>query len=221
MEGAGVEITIEEFLAMARRGVLPGWEGNSPIPSSGDEMAPRNDNTLPDWLADVARRDSILQTGVPGALAWLEDIRQIELSLQRRPAPAADEPHPAEATDPLPAAARQQGLDPETGRILDPVADARWQRAQAKRRREELRTRPTISIAEVFLDAQRAIQDWVDAEANKPLVLGGDEEAIRNITSVQDLMRRYEPYGPVMQDKLWKRLFFLVDNRRQYYQAMG
>jgi hypothetical protein len=115
----------------------------------------------------------------------------------------------------------QSGLDPETGQILDPVAFALWQRAESQRCQEELDKQPIVSVAEAFLDAQRALQDWVDAEANKSLVASGDMEAIRKCSAVQELLARYEGYGPVMLEKLWKRLTFLVDNRKKFFKAFG
>jgi hypothetical protein len=76
-------------------------------------------------------------------------------------------------------------------------------------------------VAEAFLDAQRAIQDWVDDEANKPLVAAGDMEVIRQCPAVRALLGRYDAYGTVMRQKLWKRLTLLVDNRRKFFKAFG
>ncbi len=101
------------------------------------------------------------------------------------------------------------------------MAYERWQKAGAKRRQEELQRQPTVSVAEVFLAAQRAIQAWVDDDVNKPLVASGDLEVIRKCGSVQEVLRRYEGYGPVMQEKLWKRLTFLVENRRKFLKAFA
>jgi hypothetical protein len=200
-----------------------------------------------DWLADVEQGDAMLQSTIPVVVDWLEDIQQIEQSLQGRPpkhlaAPASNVPiaMPVVATAALPeipvaspvfaapatpalappsVPAEPLGHDPETGQILDPAAYARWQKADALRRQKEIQQTPTISIAEVYLEAQHAVQAWVDAAANQALVADGNADALRNCPSVQELMRRYEAYGPVMRAKLWQRLFFLVDNRKKYYQA--
>jgi hypothetical protein len=59
----------------------------------------------------------------------------------------------------------------------------------------------------------------VDDAANRALVVAGDTEAIRQCPSVQELFRRYQAYGALMQEKLWKRLTFLVDNRRKFIRA--
>lgn len=167
---------------------------------------------IPDWLEDVRQVEkpsAVKQTppvrGLP--LDWLDDIRQIEESLRARPTP------------PLSARPEVNGFDPTTGRILDPVAYERWQKTEAQRRQQELQQQPTLSVAEAFLDAQRAIQTWVDDEKNKPLVTSGDLATIRQCGSVQEILHRYEGYGPVMQEKLWKRLAFLVDNRQKFFKA--
>jgi hypothetical protein len=128
---------------------------------------------------------------------------------------------PISPPEPLFVSPEQPGFDLETGRILDPVAYALWQKAESQRCQVELEKQPIISVAEVFLEAQRALQEWVDTEANKPLVASGDMEAIRNDAAVQELLARYENYGPVMQEKLWKRLTFLVDNRKKFFKAFG
>jgi hypothetical protein len=78
-----------------------------------------------------------------------------------------------------------------------------------------------MSVAGAFLQAQRALQEWVDNEANKPLVLVGDMEVIRKCPAVLELLERFESYGPVMGEKLWKRLTLLVDNRKKFFQAFG
>jgi hypothetical protein len=170
-------------------------------------------------------------------VAWLEDIRQIEESLRRCPpsgipgpplAKPVEEPPPypvpvapvAPQKPPPSGPLEQRGYDPETGQILDAVAYARWQKIEAERRQESDRQQPPASVAEVYLYAQRAIQAWVDADSNKPLVTNGNLDTIRNCSSIQVLMHSYEAYGQVMQEKLWKRLFFLVDNRKKYYQAI-
>lgn len=120
-----------------------------------------------------------------------------------------------------PVSLEPQGYNPETGQILDAVAYARWQKADAKRRQEELHRHPAMSVAQAFVEAQRALQEWVDADANKSLVETTDMNALRTCTSILTLLRRYEGYGPVMREKLLKRLDFLVENRRKFFKAFG
>ena len=71
----------------------------------------------------------------------------------------------------------------------------------------------------MFLDAQQALQGWVDDPANRALVTIGAMEPIRQCASVKELLARYDGYGSVMQEKLWKRLAFFVENRRKFVKA--
>lgn len=130
----------------------------------------------------------------------------------RPQAPAAVPPPPS-------ITAEQRGFDPTTGRILNTVLYNRWQKTDGQRRQEELRRQRTILVADAFVNAQRAIQEWVDADANKPLVVSGDLEAIYGTASLREILRGFEVYGPLMQDKVRKRLAFLVENRRKFYKA--
>jgi hypothetical protein len=216
-EGADVLITVEQFLALAREGSVPGGAKAGSVAPPAAPAPPPADNALPSWLADVMQLESTPPTAVPDALSWLRDVRQIEESLRRNPAPPPTIPL---ATPVVPAADQRQerGYDPDTGQILDAVAYARWQKADAERRRDD-QPPAAESVAEVFLQAQRALQEWVDADANKALVMSGDRYAIRHCPSAVALMHRFDAYGPVMLSKLWARLFFLVDNRKKYYQA--
>ena len=226
---------------------LPEWLSDVAKSESIERSRP---TPIPDWLEEMrqaekpsapstkpapppvapakqpATPDDFTIKGLP--LDWLEDIRQIEESLRARPAPTAPTlPQRPTAAPPLPLPAAPQppvtraqpGFDPNTGQILDPVAYAHWLQVEAQRRQEAAQQQPTV--AEAFLDAQRAIQAWVDDDANKPLVTSGDLEAIRKCAAVQELLRRFEGYGPVMQEKLWKRLAFLVDNRKKFFKAFG
>jgi hypothetical protein len=124
-------------------------------------------------------------------------------------------------TDFPPPSAEQMGYDPETGRVLDAAVHARWQKTEALRRQQELAQVTTLSVAETFLEAQRLLQEWVDADENKALVVGADLAAVVNAPALQLLLRRYDGYGPVMREKLLKRLTFLVENRKKFFQAFS
>ena len=101
--------------------------------------------------------------------------------------PSVSQPSQAPPTAPPPITNEQRGFDLATGRILNTVVYRRWQKAEAQRRQEELRNQPTI--AEAYLDAQRAIQAWVDDDANKPLVASGNLDAIHKSPAVQEILR--------------------------------
>jgi hypothetical protein len=85
----------------------------------------------------------------------------------------------------------------------------------------EVAAETTKSVQEVFLDARKQLQDWVDDPVNRPLVLAADMGAIKGSDSVCALIQPYWVYGSVMQDKLWKHLAFLVENRKKFLIAFG
>jgi hypothetical protein len=119
---------------------------------------------------------------------------------------------PARADQP-----EETGLDARTGRILDPARFARWQRDQARRRQEELAALPTTTLAEVYLRARRELEQWIDREDNRDLVVAGDREAIGRDRGLLDLLEPYRCWGPVLMEKLRQHLTFLLDNRRRFY----
>jgi hypothetical protein len=229
----------------------------------------------PDWLADVARSERLPDRGAgtpsgshgqrprlarrapipPVAesvpLDWLEDIREIEESLRRRPRPraasplwvepAAEEPPtvdlpaipvalpvaravpppgqpPSKAPAPSP---ESMGFNPETGQILDRKKFDDWQREQQLQRQREAQTQPVASVYDAFLNARRALHEWVDDEQNRDLILAGNMEAIRGNPIAAGLVLAYEGYGETMLTKLWKHLELLVDNRRKFLATRG
>ncbi len=158
LEGSDVEIPVERFLALVRAdNSLPEWVNDV----AQSELLLRSDpDAAPDWLDDITADDRTPSAGLP--VDWLDDVQQIEASL----------------------------------------------RAPMQR-----------SVGEVFLEAQRALQKWVAAEANRPLVVRGGLEGVRRCPAVQKIFRRYERYGPVMKEKLLKRLALLVDIQQKVYRA--
>ena len=148
---------------------------------------------VPDWLDEMSRLENVPGNPAEFSPDWLEDIRQIEEALRLQPvAPSPPEIRPTKGEDiqrtkvappiaapvapqnliaeppppfpPSPPLAAPLGFDPITGQIIDPAAYKNWQKAETQRRQEELQNQPTLSVAEVFLEAHRALQEWVDAE---------------------------------------------------------
>lgn len=113
------------------------------------------------------------------------------------------------------------GFDPQTGQITDPAAYANWQRSQQQQRVRESQVQTGLSVYEVFLVARKSLQDWVDADENKALVMTSTPESIRTIPAVQELVQAHRGYGQVMLDKLWKHLDFLLENRKKFHAAFG
>jgi hypothetical protein len=140
------------------------------------------------------------------------------------PAPAPPPAPAAAPVTPAPTAAatpEEMGFNPETGQVLNAEVFARWQRAQQEKKDRELATQPEVTVYEVFLRARWALQDWVDAEPNKPLIVAGNIDAIKQDPQVQQLVYTYQGYGETMIEKLWKHFGFLVENRRKFYAAFA
>jgi serine/threonine protein kinase len=80
---------------------------------------------------------------------------------------------------------------------------------------------PKTSVANAFLDAHLALQDWVDDPADRALVAAGNMAAILQAPAIKQLLHRYATYGAVMQERLTRRLACLVENRRKYLKALS
>jgi hypothetical protein len=115
-----------------------------------------------------------------------------------------------------PASPETTGYDPDTGQVLDAAKYAQWRREQLL-----VKEQPAMTVYEAFLTARKSLQEWVDAESNKPLVQTGDIATIQQAPAVIELVQTYKGYGPTMVEKLSKHLDFLVDNRRQFYAAFA
>jgi hypothetical protein len=111
---------------------------------------------------------------------------------------------------------------PGTGKPgLNPPRPAQPPREEQRRRPEEPTAPSTATLPEIFRRAKREIQDWVDQDQNRAVVIRGDREAMWRDAGLQDVLRRYQRYGPEVADKLLRYLEFLVENRRQYYSAIS
>ena len=112
------------------------------------------------------------------------------------------------------------GYDAETGQILDAEAYALYQKAEAQRRQQQA-AQPTLSVAEVFIHAHRALQNWADADENKSLILRGDVDSIKACPAIREVLDHHANYGPIMRERLERRLTLLVDNRKKFLKAFG
>jgi hypothetical protein len=211
---------------------VPDWLADVAVVERSEPVAPPpKPPAFLDWLDDVREVEG---RGLPPA-------EPIPIPAPPPPAPAAD-PVPASAPSPpvpvaeappeaipvpLPAAApapavggaEQTGLDPETGQILDPVLFERWLRQESLERQKELASRPTATIEELFEQARRELERWVDLDENKPLILSGDGQILRQNGRLRAILQPYECWGAEMTARLLRYLEFLVENRRRFYQA--
>jgi hypothetical protein len=75
------------------------------------------------------------------------------------------------------------------------------------------------SLMEVFRKARVAVENWVDDERNRPLVLRGALEEIHQDPGLRGILQPFAGYGPLLREKLLMHLAFMVENRRKYYAA--
>lgn len=115
----------------------------------------------------------------------------------------------------------EMGYDPDTGQIFDRKKFENWQRQERLRKEQEAAAQPESgpSLREVFHKARVQLDQWVDLDQNRRLILAGDLELIRQDPAVQQLMHAYADYGQDLLHRLWHHLQFMVENRRKYYSV--
>jgi hypothetical protein len=223
---------------------LPDWLEDVRQAAQGEVLpTPPSSQGLPDWLKDVEA------TAAPGRVEGLRrheprppqevTSRPAALVELTAPRPAGDLPlatpveNPEEVaarfllSEPLPAVDPGRTLapvpraTPVTGKPgLDPPRPAPPPSEHQRQRREGVAAPSTATLPEIFRRAKREIQDWVDQDQNRAVVVRGDREAMRRDDGLQDVLHRYQGYGPEVADKLLRHLEFVVENRRQYYAAL-
>jgi len=123
---------------------------------------------------------------------------------------------PANAEALLVARAIQEiGIDLKTGQVLNPDKFRTWQKSAHAQQ-------PAVtnkSLFEVFRKARTAIENWVDEESCRQLILSGDLEKIKKDVQLMAIFSQFQGYGSPMQEKLANHLEFMVENRRKYYAA--
>jgi hypothetical protein len=110
---------------------------------------------------------------------------------------------------------QETGFDLKTGQILDPEKFRKWQKSANSQQ-------PSVSnesLFEVFRKARIAIENWIDDDSRRPLIMSGDLQAIKRDATLQALFQKSQGYGAAMEQKLWRHLEFMVENRRKYYAA--
>jgi hypothetical protein len=227
---------LDDVALVESKGPLPG-------PTAGD--AP------PEWLEDLrlwcglelyaaAQSEPAAAAGelLPGALPdWLEGWREPEPPAKtaepRPPAAPPAGPPLAKPVTARPAAStvvgaspttvlaektiKETGFDLKTGQIVDAERFRQWQKAQHSQRTLV----SNQSLFEVFRKARTAVENWVDDDSRRSLVLAGDLAVIKRDPSLTAIFRQFQGYGSSMQEKLTQHLEFMVQNRRKYYAACG
>jgi hypothetical protein len=113
------------------------------------------------------------------------------------------------------------GFDADTGQILDAKKFQVWKQQQA---RTSAANQPAVSNAsflEVFRQARTSVEAWVDDDKNRLRVLHADLAEIKNNPDVRTIVAHCANFGKEMQEKLFRHLEFVVENRRKYYAALA
>jgi hypothetical protein len=118
LEGTGIQMTVERFVALARSGDLRGAIKSPPAEESGSNAATAKENSLPDWMANVIQPVSRRPPTIPAAQERFDDIPQSD----------------------------NVNNDPDAGQIVAPVTYARWQDVDAESHHEEPQKRPRRAL---------------------------------------------------------------------------
>lgn len=174
-------------------------------PPSMPTAAPAGD--LPDWL-DGWLTPVQTPARTQGASRPAQRKTPIPLPLPARPANSP-------ATSLVAKAIEETGFDPQTGRILDTDKFRKWQRTAHSAKAAVTNE----SLFEVFRKGRIAIENWVDDDCRRQLILSGDMARIKKDATLVAVFDRYQSHGAALREKLDHHLEFMVENRRKFYAA--
>lgn len=211
---------------------LPGWREDLDLLFREPEQAV---GPVPEWLqGERLPLPSVAGAGLPD---WMSE--KSPSPAPAPPAPPAREPSaPAPQPPPTPAktAAREapppvspplampvgpstgsvllegMGIDPATGRVVDPTKFAAWQGQQGSLNSEELPP-PRDYDPDPFRTARKQLASWVSQEKNQERLARGERAQFRQDPVLIQYLRHFEKYGSEKCKNLWDYLEFLLDNR--------
>jgi hypothetical protein len=145
------------------------------------------------------------------------------------PVPSSTVPSASEVTsaavDPVDLLAtkalEETGLDLLTGEVLDPDKFQTWKQQNARPAAPGQATDGAVSPFEIFRKGRIAVERWVDDDNNRSWIMSAAGDEVKTNPEVLALLREHADAGTEIHDKLLGHLEFLVENRRQYYLAMG
>jgi hypothetical protein len=169
-------------------------------------------------------------TPIPAALLAepVDHLPRPEAELKSQAPPTDQAPPPetkpaaADAVDLLAKKALEEtGWDLLTGQVLDPEQFQKWKQQRAQPTAGGRAALANASILEVFRKARLAVEQWVDDDQNRRWIMDTAAGDIKANPEVLVLIKAHADAGTEMHDKLLHHLEFMVDNRRQYYLAVG
>jgi len=165
----------------ANPGRKPSWLDP---PLSPDALAPAEAASLPGWLEEMlaaekretsVRAVSAVPASQPDDLSTTLDVELLaDAPGTAAPGPPVPEVGPAPQMTPPPAT-EAMGFDPETGRVVDAQKMQQWQQLQSQK--ETIVQFPVQSPYEVYRRARKELEEWIDQDARRDLIMADDERA--------------------------------------------
>jgi hypothetical protein len=139
--------------------------------------------------------------------------------------PEAEDVTPREAAagpDPIALLAEntveQTGFDLRTGEIVDPARFQKW-KEEHPGSSTAAAAQTNASLMAVFHSARIVMENWIEQESNRALILRGDLQEIVSSPEVFALFHAHAQCGPVFLSKLAKHFVLLVENHRKFYTS--
>jgi hypothetical protein len=192
----------------------PALAGPAPEPENKVVPAPANE---------------LRPTNAKSAEAEAQQLPPAEPLESPPPVPSSTVPAASEVTstagDPVDLLAtkalEETGLDLLTGQILDPDKFQTWKQQNARPAAQGQATEAAVSPFEIFRKGRIAVERWVDDDNNRTWIMSAAGDEVKINPEVQALLREHADVGTEIHDKLLHHMEFIVENRRQYYLAMG
>lgn len=214
--------------------VLPA--GSPPAPSTVSP-APASDPTTPLVKVPSALDPAVASpptlvpfAGAPRALPVIasspppsrQQIPPVPVALVKEqpvePTKPASRPSETVADSIARRAAEETGIDLQTGEIVDPARYEKWKQAGCGSTGSRASAN-SVPLMEAFRRARIAVENWVDDEAHRSLILTGDPQQLTRCPEVSALLHEYAVHGTVFGEKLARHFAFIVENRKQFYAA--
>ena len=205
-------------------GPAPDW---LPSVSPPAPMLPPN---APEWLADVQASTqgssapppappppspSLADPVLPEAGTAPPLAGPVPIPMATPITPVVKPSLPAESSSPGYGLLEQMGIDPVSGKVVDPDRFRSWQQEQEQSQSSlgELPL-PSPSDADPFRTARKQLANWFDLEKNVSRLASGNLYGLRHDPVLQEYMKFFEQFGLDKLAHLWEYVEFLIDHRK-------
>jgi len=130
-----------------------------------------------------------------------------------RPAAPAEVPGtPPVASRPDSAVLATMGIDPASGRVVDPARFRQWQQQQHRQAAQELPP-PPPGDPDPFRTARKQLAAWFDLPRNQQRLATGDAAGLRHDPVLREYLGTFQRFGADKAARLAEYVDFLIDNR--------